>query len=206
MSMTQTNTTEKPQLKLAEDQVEARSPDYYVLSSNTLREFSELMTEVTDEVIKKPKKVTSEEREAVLALAEASARGLNTVLIRDSTLLNNKDVSKHVQKAYGIKKSSDTVNSIQVAQGVDATLQLLKIEQGMDDKKIQKHFVKEAAPRVEDIVDGSLSALVTIAEVREESGEGGLEATPFLKEELEKAEQAFDRLDEVVAERELVAA
>ncbi len=202
MSMTQTNTTPKPTLELAE----AQSPNYYVLTSDTLREFSEVMTEATQAITQKPKEANQGQRQAVLAIAEASARGLNTVLIEDSTLLQNEKVSANVKKAYGInKKPGQAINSLEVSKGIDATLALLTAEHGMDnEKKIQKHFSKEAS-KIEDVVEGSLSALTAVAEVREQAGEGGLEAPLFLKQEIENAEVAFDNLA-TAREQELIAA
>ncbi len=194
--MTQTKTLTKPTLELAE----AQSPDYYLLTSDTLREFSDVITLATRDITKDPKKAAENEREAVLAIAEASARGLNSVLISDSTLLQDEGISQNIKKAYGIK-SNKVISPIELAKGVDTTLGILHAENDMsNERKISKHFAKEA-PKIEDIVEGSLAALTEIAEVR-----GGLEAAPFLKDEIEKAQQAFDVLEITSEPQELVAA
>jgi len=194
--MTQTKTLTKPTLELAE----AQNPDYYLLTSGTLREFSDVITLATRDITKDPKKAAENEREAVFAIAEASARGLNSVLISDSTLLQNESISQSIKKAYGIK-SNKIISPIELAKGVDTTLGILHAENDMsNERKISKHFAKEA-PKIEDIVEGSLAALTEIAEVR-----GGLEAAPFLKDEIEKAQQAFDVLEITSESQELVAA
>lgn len=194
--MTQTNTQTKPKLEIAE----AQGPEYYVLTSSTLKEFSEVITSATRDITKDPKKAAENEREAVLAIAEASARGLNSVLISDSTLLQNEAISQNIKKAYGIK-SNKIISPIELSKGVDTTLSVLHAESNMDnDRKVSKHFAKEA-PKIEDIVEGSLAALTEIAEVR-----GGLEAAPFLKDEIEKTQQALDTLEITSDQQELIAA